>query len=139
MPAVDPQVTASELLRVFHHDEPYLFLGAAFTTVAILAAAFAFLRRKVDSLAVYFALFAFLYGQRLWVQAGLLETLIPPSQLFERLRSGIDFLVPFLRFCFSMQPDSFIVGARFLATSSESFWARLPSQPLLSGLRIRIT
>ncbi len=100
MPAVDPQVTASELLRVFHHDEPYLFLGAAFTTVAILAAAFAFLRRKVDSLAVYFALFAFLYGQRLWVQAGLLETLIPPSQLFERLRSGIDFLVPIPAFLF---------------------------------------
>lgn len=100
MPAVDPQVTASELLRVFHHDEPYLFLGAAFTTVAILAAAFAFLRRKVDSLAIYFALFAFLYGQRLWVQAGLLETLIPPSQLFERLRSGIDFLVPIPAFLF---------------------------------------
>jgi len=100
MPAVDPQITASELLRTFHRDEPYLFLGAAFTTVAILAAAFAFLRRKVDSLAVYFALFAFLYGQRLWVQAGLLETLIPPSQLFERLRSGIDFLVPIPAFLF---------------------------------------
>jgi len=82
MPAVDPQVTASKLLRVFHHDEPYLFLGAAFTTVAILAAAFAFLRRKVDSLAIYFALFAFLYGQRLWVQAGLLETLIPLPSYF---------------------------------------------------------
>ncbi len=100
MSAVDPQITASELLRVFHHDEPYLFLGAAFTTVAILAAAFAFLRRKVDSLAIYFALFAFLYGQRLWVQAGLLETLIPPSQVFERLRSGIDFLVPIPAFLF---------------------------------------
>ena len=100
MSAVDPQITASELLRVFHHDEPYLFLGAAFTTVAILAAAFAFLRRKVDSLAIYFALFAFLYGQRLWVQAGVLETLIPPSQLFERLRSGIDFLVPIPAFLF---------------------------------------
>lgn len=100
MPAVDPQITASELLRIFHRDEPYLFLGAAFTTVAILAAAFSFLRRKVDALAIYFALFAFLYGQRLWVQAGLLEVLVPHSAIFERLRSGINFLVPIPAFLF---------------------------------------
>jgi sigma-B regulation protein RsbU (phosphoserine phosphatase) len=100
MPAVDPQITASELLRIFHRDEPYLFLGAAFTTVAILAAAFSFLRRKVDSLSIYFALFAFLYGQRLWIQAGLLGVLVPHSALFERLRSGIDFLVPIPAFLF---------------------------------------
>ena len=100
MLAVDPQITASELLRIFHRDEPYLFLGAAFTTVAILAAAFSVLRRKVDSLAVYFALFAFLYGQRLWVQAGLLEALVPHSDILERLRSGIDFLVPIPAFLF---------------------------------------
>jgi sigma-B regulation protein RsbU (phosphoserine phosphatase) len=100
MLAVDPQLTASELLRIFHRDEPYLFLGAAFTTVAILAAAFSVLRRKVDSLAVSFALFAFLYGQRLWVQAGLLEALVPHSNILERLRSGIDFLVPIPAFLF---------------------------------------
>jgi sigma-B regulation protein RsbU (phosphoserine phosphatase) len=100
MPAVDPQITASELLRIFHRDEPYLFLGAAFTTVAILAAAFSFLRRKVDSLSIYFALFAFLYGQRLWIQAGLLGVLVPHSALFERLRSGFDFLVPIPAFLF---------------------------------------
>ena len=100
MPAVDPQITASELLRVFHRDEPYLFLGSAFTTVAILAAALSFLRRKVDSLAIYFALFAFLYGQRLWIQAGVLGVLVPRSLLFDRLRSGIDFLVPIPAFLF---------------------------------------
>jgi sigma-B regulation protein RsbU (phosphoserine phosphatase) len=100
MLAVDPQITASQLLRIFHRDEPYLFLGAAFTTVAILAAAFSVLWRKVDSLAVYFALFAFLYGQRLWVQAGLLEALVPHSDILERLRSGIDFLVPIPAFLF---------------------------------------
>jgi sigma-B regulation protein RsbU (phosphoserine phosphatase) len=100
MPAVDPQITASQLLRIFHRDEPYLFLGAAFTTVALLAAAFSFLRRKVDSLSIYFALFAFLYGQRLWIQAGLLGVLVPHSALFERLRSGIDFLVPIPAFLF---------------------------------------
>jgi len=100
MLAVDPQLTASELLHVFHHDEPYLFLGAAFTTVGILAAAFSVLRRKVDSLSIYFALFAFLYGQRLWIQSGTLEVLVPHSELFERLRSGINFLVPIPAFLF---------------------------------------
>jgi phosphoserine phosphatase RsbU/P len=100
MLAVDPQITASELLRIFHHDEPYLFLGAAFTTVAILAAALAFLRRKAASVSIYFALFAFLYGQRLWIQSGTLEVLVPHSELFERLRSGIDFLVPIPAFLF---------------------------------------
>ncbi len=94
MSVVDPQITASELLHIFHRDEPYLFMGAAFTTVAILAAAYSFLRRKVDSLTIYFALFAFLYGQRLWIQAGLLGVLVPHSAIFERLRSGINFLVP---------------------------------------------
>lgn len=100
MLAVDPQITASELLRIFHHDEAYLFLGAAFTTVAILAAAFSVLRRKLDPVAIYFALFAFLYGQRLWIQSGVLNVLVPPSELFERLRSGIDFLVPIPAFLF---------------------------------------
>jgi sigma-B regulation protein RsbU (phosphoserine phosphatase) len=100
MPAVDPQITASELLRIFHRDEPYLFLGAAFTTVAILGAAFSVVRRKVDSLSIYFALFAFLYGQRLWIQSGTLEILVPHSELFERLRSGVNFLVPIPAFLF---------------------------------------
>src|ERR1700693_1956353 len=100
MSPIAPQITASELLRVFHRDEPYLFLGAAFTTVAILGAAFSVVRRKVDSLSICFALFAFLYGQRLWIQSGTLEVLVPHSELFERLRSGIDYLVPIPAFLF---------------------------------------
>lgn len=100
MPSVDPQITASELLRIFHRDEAYLFLGAAFTTVGILAAVLSFLRRKAASVSIYFALFAFLYGQRLWIQSGTLDVLVPHSGLFERLRSGIDFLVPIPAFLF---------------------------------------
>jgi len=121
MLAVDPQITASELLRIFHRDEPYLFLGAAFTTVAILAAAFSVLRRKVDSLAVYFALFAFLYGQRLWVQAGLLEALVPHSDVLERLRSCIDFLVPLPAFLFFEAAGLLHRRARILGYIWESF------------------
>ncbi len=92
--AIDPQLTASEVLRVFHRDEPNLFLGIAFTTTGILAAAFAVLRRKLDPLLIYFSLFAFIYGQRLLMQLGLLQILIPSSEIFLRLREAINFVVP---------------------------------------------
>ena len=50
MVLIDTQLTASEVLRTFHRDEPFLFLGAAFTTVGILSAAFCVLRRRFDAL-----------------------------------------------------------------------------------------
>ncbi len=59
-----------EVLRAFHRDEAFLFLGSAFTTVGIVAIAFCSLRRRFDALLVYLAIFAILYGQRLWLQAG---------------------------------------------------------------------
>ena len=95
-----PQLTAPDVLRVFHHDVPYLFLGAAFTTLGILAVAFSAIRRKWDALLLYFALFAVLYGQRLWVQASLLELLAPQSVFLGSLRSAIDYLVPIPAFLF---------------------------------------
>jgi sigma-B regulation protein RsbU (phosphoserine phosphatase) len=98
--ASDPQLTASEVLRVFHGDEPYLFLGIALITTGILAAAFALLRRKVDPLLIYFALFAFFYGQRLLLQLGLLSMLIPHSDLFLRLRMASNYVVPIPAFLF---------------------------------------
>lgn len=36
MRAIDTELTASQVLRVFHHDELYLFLGAAFVTVGLM-------------------------------------------------------------------------------------------------------
>ena len=51
-------MSASEVLNAFHRDAPYLFLGAAFAAVGIVSAAFAILRRKLDSLLIFFALFA---------------------------------------------------------------------------------
>src|SRR5882762_8396406 len=71
--ASDPQLTASEVLRVFHRDEPYLFLGIAFITTGILAAAFALLRRKVDPLLIYFALFAFFGSAQQFVRVCILR------------------------------------------------------------------
>src|SRR5258708_19810243 len=98
--ATDPQLTASEVLRVFHRDYPYLFLGISFTVTGILAAAFGLLRRKVDPLLIYFALFAFFYGQRLMLQLDLLRLLIPYSEVFTRLRVASNYLVPIPAFLF---------------------------------------
>jgi sigma-B regulation protein RsbU (phosphoserine phosphatase) len=90
----DPQLTASQVLRTFHHDELYLFLGAAFTTLGLISAAFAFMGRKFDAMLLWLALFAILYGQRLWMQLGLLALMVPPSVFFDRLRQCINYLVP---------------------------------------------
>jgi sigma-B regulation protein RsbU (phosphoserine phosphatase) len=94
MQVVDPQLTASHVLRVFHHDELNLFLGAAFVTVGLVAAAFCLLRRKFDAPLVWLALFAILYGLRLWLQSGLLNMLVPDSMFFRELRAIADYVVP---------------------------------------------
>ncbi len=94
MYAGDPQLTASQVLRTFHHDELYLFLGAAFTTLGLMSAAFSFLQRKFDAMLFWLALFAILYGQRLWLQLGLLTMMVPPSAFFENLKVSSNYLVP---------------------------------------------
>ncbi len=90
----DPQLTASQVLRTFHHDEFYLFLGAAFTALGLVSIAFAFLSRKFDVMLFWLALFAILYGQRLWLQSALLALMVPPSLFFDSLRSSANYLVP---------------------------------------------
>ncbi|MBB5342480.1 PP2C family protein-serine/threonine phosphatase [Tunturibacter empetritectus] len=90
----DPQLTASQVLRTFHHDELYLFLGAAFTALGLVSIAFAFLSRKFDAMLFWLALFAIFYGQRLWLRLGLLTLIIPPSHFFNDLRAIGNYLVP---------------------------------------------
>ena len=97
---VDTQLTADEVLRVFHRDEPYLFLGAAFTTVSVVALAFCAIRRRFDPLLVWLAVFAHLYGERLWLDAGLLRITVPSSEFFNRLTAVVDYLVPIPAFLF---------------------------------------
>jgi len=94
MYASDPQLTASQVLRTFHRDEQYLFLGAAFTTLGLLSAAFSFLQRKFDAMLFWLALFAILYGQRLWLRSGLLALTVPPSIFFDKLRDSSNYFVP---------------------------------------------
>ena len=89
-----PQLTAAHVLGVFRHDELYLFLGAAFTTFGLLSAAFSLLRRKFDAMLFWLALFAILYGLRLWLQLGIIELVANSSAFFYRLRYASNYLVP---------------------------------------------
>jgi phosphoserine phosphatase RsbU/P len=86
------QMSAGEVLSAFHRDAPYLFLGAAFVAVGLVSAAFAVIRRKHDSLLIYFALFAVFYGIRLWIHTTLLGITVQGSPFYIRLRSGIDYI-----------------------------------------------
>ena len=88
------EISAADVLSAFHRDAPYLFMGAAFVTVGLVSAALASLRRKPDLLLIYFALFAILYGLRLWVQCNLLQMSLQGSSFYLRLLSGIDFIIP---------------------------------------------
>src|SRR5580704_15336694 len=94
MYAGDTQLTASQVLRTFHHDEFYLFLGAAFTTFGLISVAFAFLSRKFDAMLFWLGLFAIFYGQRVWIDLPLLALMIPPSVFFDNLRWAVSYLVP---------------------------------------------
>jgi sigma-B regulation protein RsbU (phosphoserine phosphatase) len=87
-------LTADEVLRVFHHDEIYLFLGAAFATIGIVAGAVSFFGRKFDPLLLWLAIFAILYGNRLWLQTDLLALMVPDSLFFRSLRESSNYLVP---------------------------------------------
>jgi phosphoserine phosphatase RsbU/P len=94
MHAADPQLTASQVLWIFHRDGLFLFLGAAFITFGLISVAFAFLGRKFDSMLLWLGLFAILYGQRMWLDLSLLKLMIPPFLLFNNLRAAIRYLVP---------------------------------------------
>jgi phosphoserine phosphatase RsbU/P len=100
MYAPAPEMTADQVLRVFHHDAPSLFLGAAIVAVGLVAAAFSAIRRKFDQVLIYFALFAVLYGLRMWIQANLLQLTIQGSPFYSRLRYAIDYVVPIPAFLF---------------------------------------
>jgi sigma-B regulation protein RsbU (phosphoserine phosphatase) len=100
MLAFDAPITAGEVLRAFHHDEPFLFLGAAFNTVTIILIGLCIIRRKADGMLLSLAWFAHLYGIRLWINSDLLRLSIPPSEFFHRLSAAVDYLVPVPAFIF---------------------------------------
>ena len=97
---VEPQFARSDVLRVFFHDQIYLFLGAAITTIGVRAAVFLVLRRRFDRLLFWFSLFAILYGVRLCMNYQILWDLGLHPQLFRRILITISYLVPIPAFFF---------------------------------------
>ena len=91
---------SARFLRVFLRTSPYLFAGSAFIAFGLVAAALALVRRKFDALLVYFALFATLYGLRMWVQSDIIRTALANSVAFVRFSSAMDFLMPIPAFLF---------------------------------------
>lgn len=100
MVLLDTQLSATEVLKAFHRDEPYLFLGAAFTTVGIVTEAFCLLRRRFDPLLIWLGVFAFLYGQRMWLDTDLLSLTVTGGEFFNQLQWAVNFLVPIPAFLF---------------------------------------
>ncbi|HMD21807.1 MAG TPA: PP2C family protein-serine/threonine phosphatase [Alloacidobacterium sp.] len=100
MVLLDSELTASQVLRVFHRDEIFLFLGSAFTTVGLVIVAFLVIRRRFDALLFWLAVFAIFYGQRLWMRSELLAMTIPQSEFFERLKAIVNYLVAIPAFFF---------------------------------------
>jgi phosphoserine phosphatase RsbU/P len=94
------EMNAEGVLHAFYRDAPYLFLGAAFTAVGIVSAAFAVLRRRSDSLLIFFALFAALYGLRLWISSPLLAMTLLNSTLYPRVRAGLNYIILIPAFLF---------------------------------------
>lgn len=116
MVLLDAQLSASEVLRTFHRDEPALFLGAAFSTVGIVTEAFCLLRRRFDALLVWLGVFAFLYGQRMWLDTGLLHLTLAGNEIFARIRWAVDFVVPIPAFLF-FEAAGLLMGRGKLLTS----------------------
>ena len=83
-------MSAEAVLSAFLRDAPYLFLGAAFAAIGMLSAAFAVLRRKRDSLLIYFALFATLYGLHLWIWSPLLGMMVKGSTIYPRVHGAVN-------------------------------------------------
>jgi hypothetical protein len=83
-------MSAEEVLTAFRHNAPYLFLGAAFAAVGMVSAAFAVLGRQRDPLLICFALFAALYGLRLWISLPILAMMAQGATFYARLRGAVN-------------------------------------------------
>jgi sigma-B regulation protein RsbU (phosphoserine phosphatase) len=100
MYALAPELTADQVVHLFERDAPGLFLGAIIVAAGLVAAAFPAIRRKPDRLLIYLALFAVLYGVRMWMQAGLVQLTLRGSTTYQRLLAAITFIIPIPAFLF---------------------------------------
>jgi phosphoserine phosphatase RsbU/P len=94
------ELTADQVLQTFRHDASSLLFGAMIMAVGLVAVAFSEIRRKHDPILIYLALFAGLYGLRMWIQTGMFSMLQGFWSFYPRVSSAIDFLVPIPAFLF---------------------------------------
>jgi len=128
----DAQLTASEVLRAFRHNEVRLFLGAAFTTVGLVTAGFSLLRRRADVLLISLAALAFLYGERLWMDS-ILNFTTPAIEWVRRLRDTINPLVPVPAFIFFQAAGLLPKRAKPFNYAAISIFAVLTLMTLIVG------
>jgi sigma-B regulation protein RsbU (phosphoserine phosphatase) len=100
MYATVPDMTANQVLQSFRHDGPSLLFGAMIIGVGLVAAAFSAIRRKHDPILIYLAVFAGLYGLRMWLKTDLVSLIMQGSPFFFRARNAIDFVIPIPAFLF---------------------------------------
>jgi phosphoserine phosphatase RsbU/P len=100
MSVLSPDVTGDQVLQAFRHDAPSLFLGAVIVAVGLVAASFSVMRRRYDRVLISLALFAALYGSRMWIKADLLSLIMQGSWFYPRFRSAIDFVIVIPAFLF---------------------------------------
>ena len=133
MLALEAQITASQVLHAFHRDEPFLILGAAFMTVALLCAAFSLLSRKLDALLLWLAAFAFLYGLRLWIDTQIVGFTLESLPLFGRIDWAINFLTPVPAFLFFQTAGLLPRRGKFFTAALTILFLGLAFTTLLAG------
>jgi phosphoserine phosphatase RsbU/P len=94
------QISATDVIHAFRRDEPRLFIGAASVTVGLVVVGFLLIRRRFDRLLSFFAWFAILYGERLWLQSGVLRLMEPQSLFYARFDAALNFFVAVPTFLF---------------------------------------
>ena len=134
MALIDAQLTAGRVLQAFHSDAPFLFLGSSFITVGLVSIAFCTLRRRFDALLLWLALFAGLYGLRMWLQSEMMR-IVPQSSAFPgRLPSAITFLVPIPAFLFFQAAGFMGRVGRVIVQGSYAIFLAMAAWTLAFGL-----
>ena len=77
-----------------------MFLGAASVTVGLVVVGFMLVRRRFDRLLSFFAWFAILYGERLWLKSSILRLMEPPSHFRLQFDMALSCLVAVPAFLF---------------------------------------
>jgi sigma-B regulation protein RsbU (phosphoserine phosphatase) len=133
MLASAPGLTADQVLETFESEALTFFLGAAIAATGLVAAAFAAIRRQRVGLLIYFALFALLYGIRMWMQTRFANFLFDGSTGFFRMQTAINYVVPVPAFLFFNAAGFLSRKIRVLTVSFFAVFAFLALATLIAG------